>query len=45
MDMVVIAYIAAIAILICLSAFFSMSETAFTSVNEIKLKKMANDGN
>jgi len=44
MDSIVVVYVAAIAILICLSAFFSMSETAFTSVNDIKLKKMANDG-
>jgi len=44
MDMMVLVYVVAIALLICLSAFFSMSETAFTSVNEIKLKKMANDG-
>ena len=40
-----IAYALAIVLLICFSAFFSMSETAFTSVNEIKLKKMANEGN
>jgi CBS domain containing-hemolysin-like protein len=44
MDAVIIAYIVAIILLICLSAFFSMSETAFTSVSEIKLKKMANEG-
>ena len=45
MDSIVIVYGAAIVLLIVLSAFFSMSETAFTSVNEIKLKKMANEGN
>jgi len=45
MDSVIIVYAAAIVLLIALSAFFSMSETAFTSVNDIKLKKMANDGN
>ncbi len=44
METIVAVYIVAIALLICLSAFFSMSETAFTSVNEIKLKKMENDG-
>ena len=43
MDMAII-YAAAIIILIFCSAFFSMSETAFTSVNQIRLKKMANDG-
>ena len=45
MDTVVILYSLAIVVLIAVSAFFSMSETAFTSVNDIKLKKMANDGN
>ena len=45
MDSIVFVYASAIVLLIILSAFFSMSETAFTSVNEIKLKKMANDGN
>ena len=38
-------YAVAIVVLIGCSAFFSMSETAFTSVNQIRLKKMANDGN
>ena len=45
METIVIVYILAIAVLIVLSAFFSMSETAFTSVSDIKLKKMANEGN
>ncbi len=44
-DMMIFVYLIAIVLLIVLSAFFSMSETAFTSVNEIKLKKMANEGN
>jgi len=45
MDGIILAYVAAIAVLIVMSAFFSMSETAFTSVSDIKLKKLANDGN
>ena len=44
MDTVVIAYIAVIVVLLAFSAFFSMSETAFTSVNQVRLKKMAKDG-
>ena len=32
-------------ILIVLSAYFSATETAFSSLNRIKLKNMANDGN
>ena len=44
MDNIVFIYAIAIALLIMLSAFFSMSETAFTSVNDIKLKKLANEG-
>ena len=37
--------IIALVILITLSAFFSASETAFTSLNKIRLKTMADDGN
>lgn len=37
-------YILAIVLLIACSSFFSMSETAFTCVSEIKLKKLANEG-
>ncbi len=33
-----------ILILLCCSAFFSATETAFTSVNRIRIKNMANDG-
>ncbi len=44
MDSAVIAYIAIIAVLVVFSAFFSMSETAFTSVNQVRLKKLAKDG-
>ncbi len=44
MDPIVFVYVLAIAILVIFSAFFSMSETAFTSVNAIKLKKLANEG-
>ncbi len=43
MDMTLI-YAVVIALLIVCSSFFSMSETAFTSANPIRLKKMAQDG-
>lgn len=35
----------ALVILILLSAYFSATETAFSSLNKIRLKNMANDGN
>ena len=38
-------YIGAIVILLVFSGYFSATETAFTSLNRIKLKNMANDGN
>ena len=34
-----------IIVLVICSAFFSATETAFTSANRIRLKNMANDGN
>lgn len=37
--------IIAIVILIAFSAYFSASETAFTSINRIRIKNLANDGN
>lgn len=37
--------IVAIVICVCLSAFFSASETAYTSVNRVKLKTMMQNGN
>jgi putative hemolysin len=37
------AYILSIAVLVLLSAFFSATETAFTSLNRIKIKNMAAD--
>ena len=36
--------IIALILLVCCSAFFSATETAFSSVNKIRLKNMANDG-
>ena len=36
---------AALFALILLSAFFSASETAYTSVSKIRLKNLVNDGN
>lgn len=44
MDMTAI-YACIIFVLIICSAFFSMSETAFTSVNQVRLKMLSNDGN
>lgn len=38
-------YIIAIAICVLFSAYFSATETAFTSVNRIRMKNLANDGN
>jgi CBS domain containing-hemolysin-like protein len=38
-------YIAAIAVLLVLSAFFSATETAFTSLNRIKIKNLSENGN
>ena len=35
----------ALVILIALSAFFSASETAYTSINKVRLKNLVNDGN
>lgn len=37
--------IIAIVILVAFSAYFSATETAFTSLNRIRMKNMANDGN
>ncbi len=44
MDSLTIVYIVILAILLVCSAFFSMSETAFTSASPVRLKKMAKDG-
>lgn len=40
-----IALIAALVVLLALSAFFSASETAYSSLNRIRLKSLAEDGN
>ncbi|MBS5335077.1 MAG: HlyC/CorC family transporter [Clostridiales bacterium] len=40
----VIYSIAAIVVLVVFSAYFSATETAFTSLNKIRIKNMANDG-
>ena len=44
-DTLVIASSVALLLLIVLSAFFSASETAYTSVSRIRLKNLVNDGN
>lgn len=38
-------YVGAMVVLLILSAYFSATETAFTSLNRIKIKNMADDGN
>lgn len=45
MDSNIIADIVAIVILVFFSAYFSATETAFTSLNRIKMKNMASEGN
>ena len=37
-------YIVVMLVLLVFSAYFSATETAFTSANRIRLKNMANDG-
>ena len=37
-------YIIAIVLLVIVSAYFSATETAFTSINRIRIKNLANDG-
>ena len=43
-DSMVIVYVCIIVVLVVFSAFFSLTETAFTGANRVKLKKLANDG-
>ena len=45
MDSDSITQILVLAVLILFSAYFSASETAFSSLNRIRLKNMAGDGN
>lgn len=45
MDSHIIVDIVAIVILVILSAYFSATETAFTSLNRIRVKNMASEGN
>ncbi|MCI8645708.1 MAG: HlyC/CorC family transporter [Firmicutes bacterium] len=45
METHIIVDIAAIVILVALSAYFSATETAFTSLNRIRVKNMAGEGN
>ena len=43
-DPVIIGSVAALAVLVLFSAMFSATETAFTSLNRIKLRKLAEEG-
>ncbi len=45
MDALILVSIISLVLLVAVSAFFSASETAFTSANRIKLKNLVNDGN
>ena len=45
MDSSSIALIASLLVLVALSAYFSATETAFSSLNRIRMKNMANSGN
>lgn len=45
MDPYQIGMIIAFVVLVCLSALFSMSETAFMSVNKIRIRTLAEEGN
>ncbi|MBQ3924214.1 MAG: DUF21 domain-containing protein, partial [Firmicutes bacterium] len=40
----IMASVIAIVVLVVMSAYFSATETAFTSVNRIKIKNLAQDG-
>ncbi len=44
-DTLTVIYVVVIIALVACSAFFSLSETAFTSASQVRLKKMAKDGN
>lgn len=44
MDSSSLSMIAAIVLLICLSAYFSATETAFSSFNKIRMKNKAENG-
>ena len=44
MDSSSIAMIVAIVVLICMSAYFSATETAFSSMNKIRMKSWAESG-
>ena len=45
MDSTDIGMLVALVILVAMSAYFSATETAFTSLNRIRRKNMADDGN
>jgi Putative Mg2+ and Co2+ transporter CorB len=45
MDSSVIGFIAVLVVMLLMSAYFSATETAFTSINRIRIKNLAKDGN
>ena len=45
MDSSSIGIIVALVLLVIVSAYFSATETAFSSLNKIRLRNMADDGN
>lgn len=45
MDNSVIGFIIVLGVMLLMSAYFSATETAFTSLNRIRIKNLAKDGN
>ena len=45
MDSSIIGFMAVLVVMLLMSAYFSATETAFTSLNRIRIKNLAKDGN